>query len=181
MAYQSDHRERALAIACDAYGQVGWTVTSGHFHRCPSDRTLETLEVDAIERAVEVRKVGRKGVGHNNPNDGRGLYYEPMVVRVGYALTAAGDSYDAAGEQSGAGTLAAVEDRAAMDADTLEARVGYQPNWSGLDPHVIDCEPDPEGRGDGWLTVLPDRVIAEILFRLTTKATLPGSRGPSLA
>lgn len=180
MAIQETHRTRAIAILTEAYGQSGWTITAGRFHAAHPAARLEDHDLGSLERAVEVVQRGRDPVGYNNPLDGRGLYYAPLVVRVGYVLTGAGDAYDATGEQSGAATLAAVEDRAASDAHDVETCLGYQPNWPGLDPSVIDCEPDPAGRPPGWLTVLTDRVIAEIPLRMTLKATLPGSYGPAL-
>lgn len=179
MAIQTTHRARALAILCEAYGST-MTIGSGRFTAAPLDRRLEDHDLAALERSVEVVARGRAPIGYNNPLDGRGLYYAPVVVRVGYVLTGAGDVYDATGQQSGDATLAAIEDRAAEDAHDIEAALGWYANWGGLDPQVIDCEPDPEGRAEGWLTILEDRAIAEVPLRMTLKATLPGSYGPAL-
>lgn len=178
MAVQSAHRAQAYAIACEGAGAVGHTVTSGHFHRARI--ALERLEKSAIERAVQVVFAPYKPLGgYNNPLDGRDLSTRELHLRVGYVLEpeGSGTSYDAGGQDSGAADLDAVTDRAEMDAKLLRDAVSWQGNWTGLDPHVIDCAPHPEGDPD--LIELPDRVIRTVRFVMTTRALLPGSYGPS--
>jgi hypothetical protein len=54
--------------------------------------------------------------------------------------------------------------------------MGWQPNWAGLDPVVIDCAPDPAG----WALAFDgDRAILTVPFVLTTRAAFPGTRGPA--
>lgn len=175
---QTDHRERAYRLLEGLEGVEGWAIPPGQYHRADPRTTLEHHDLGSLERAVRIVLRQREPIGgFNNPYDGRGLFTQPLIVRVGYVLTGAGDDSDMQGEQSGAATLEAIEDRAAQDADQIEARVGYQPNWTGLDPHVIDCAPLPAGRPE--LIVLPDRCIQEIPFVLTTRTVLPGSYGPA--
>ena len=176
---QTDHRERAYRLLEGLEGVEGWAIPPGQYHRADPRTTLEHHDLGSLERAVEVRLRGAKPMGGvpHNPLCGRALVETRLLVRVGYVLTGAGDDSDMQGEQSGAATLEAIEDRAAQDADQIEARVGYQPNWTGLDPHVIDCAPLPAGRPE--LIVLPDRCIQEIPFVLTTRTVLPGSYGPA--
>jgi len=101
-----------------------------------------------------------------------------VTVRIAYFLTAEGDeSIDATGEASGAGTLGAIEDRAAQDLQAVRDCVGWQPSWASLDPVVIDCQPSAAQPAP---SILADRYVYEIRFDLLTRAALPGSYGPSL-
>lgn len=173
MSAQAGHRARVGALltgtqVSDATHTLiaGFTVSRSH---------LETLEASAIERACEVRfHAYRPLSGYNNPLDGRDLGERELVVRVGYLLTAEGGDaplYDSLGGDSGASDDNSVEDRAESDAKLIRDVLGWQPNWSGLTPHVIDCAPAPDGDAD--LIWLPDRVIREIRFVLQTRASLP--------
>lgn len=178
MAVQSAHRTRAHAILTEAYGDSGHTLASGAF--VVARKALERLERSAVERAVEVVFAGYKPLGgYNNPLDGRDLSTREVTVRVGYVLDEEGDgaAWDRTGPDSGAADRDSVEDRAEMDAKLIRDALSWNPSWSGLDPEVIDCAPHPEG--DPPLTVLSDRAIREVRFVLLTKATLPGSYGPS--
>lgn len=176
---QTDHRERAYRLLEGLEGVEGWAIPPGQYHRADPRTTLEHHDLGSLERAVEVRLRGAKPMGGvpHNPLCGRALVETRLLVRVGYVLTGAGDDSDMQGEQSGAATLDGVEDRAAQDAHEISARLGYQPQWTGLDPHVIDCAPSVEGIPDP--IVLPDRVIQEVLFVLKTRAVLPGDYGPA--
>jgi hypothetical protein len=170
------HRARLYTILDGSYGaDAAHTLAAGMFHR--AHRPLEEMESSAVERAVQVVIEGAEPLnGHNNPLDGRDLSIYPVTVRVAYALTEAGDGYDAGGEQSGLGTTEAVEDRANMDLKLIRDAVGWQPSWASLDPVVIDCAPAPDAPtgvfGD-------DRAIYEQRFILTTRAALPGAYGPT--
>lgn len=170
MPLTRDHRARGYAILCDAYGDDGWTIPAGHFHRAA--RRLEKLEQGACERAVQIETGPALAVGgYNNPLDGRDLSTYPVAVRVAYVLTERGDDYDAPGAESGAATLEAIEDRANLDLKWIRDRFGRQGHWTGLDPTVIDPAPLPEATRE----VLADRVIYTQPFTFTTKTTLPGS------
>lgn len=175
MSAQSAHRARVDAL-------VKGTLVSDATHKLPAGFTvsrshLEQLEASAIERACEVRfGVYRPLGGYNNPLDGRDLGERTLTIRVGYLLTAEGGDaplYDSLGGDSGPSDDNGVEDRAESDAKLIRDVLGWQPNWTGLSPTVIDCAPAPDGDPD--LIVLPDRVIREVRFVLQTRASLPDS------
>lgn len=177
MAYFADHLARALAILTEEYGESGQTVPLGHFGLPSGD--LDTSEPDAVERRVEVEIPGSAPLGgYQNPLAGRDLRVSDLVVRVGYRHHPEGgadEGVDARG--LGGATTRAVQARASEDAALVLAAVGWQPNWSGLDPAVIDCAPAPAG----WSVTAPSegRVFLTVPFVLTTRATFPGAYGPA--
>jgi hypothetical protein len=173
------HRARAYAILFGEHGaDADHTLAAGRFHRAHAGLPLEAVEANVIERAAQVVIGGATPTeGYRNPLTGRDLSTYPLVVRIAYFLTAEGDeSIDATGEASGAGTLGAIEDRAAMDFQAVRDCIGWQPSWAGLDPVVIDCAPD----GEPSQIVADDRVIYEQTFALMTRATLHTSYAPPL-
>lgn len=175
MSLTAEHRERAYALLLGEHGTAPHVIEANRYHRVL--RPLEKAEQAACERAVQVViDPPTPTAGWNNPLDGRDLSTYPVTVRVSYARTDAGDQYDAGGASSGPGDVEAIEDRAAMDLKQLRDVFGWQPNWSSLDPAVID--PAPSGAAPSK-TVLDDRVIYEQAFAFLTRASLPGSYGPS--
>lgn len=176
MAYFSTHLDRFRAILTAAYGETGYTIALGHF-RLPAG-TLATAEPDAVERAVEVRLGASQTVGGApTPLHGRDLRETAVAVRVGYRYHDEG-SLDASvdARSLGGANLDALDARASEDAAMILGAVGWQPNFAGLDPEVIDCAPDPRG----WaLEASDDRAILTVPFVLTTRATFPGAYGPS--
>lgn len=177
MPLTADHRARAYALLDGSHGaDADHTLTAGRFHR--AHRPLEQIESSACERAVQVViEPPTPTAGFNNPLDGRDLSTYPLVVRIAYVLTDAGDGYDAGGEQSGPGTREAIEDRAHADLKAVRDVLGWQPNWTGLDPFVIDPAPDSAAP---TVTEGDARVIYEQRLLLSTRATLPGGYGPTL-
>lgn len=178
MALTVAHRTKAYEILTGVSGaDADHTFAAGRFHRARVP--LELIEADVCERAVQVMiDPPTPTAGHNNPLDGRDLSTYPVTVRVSYMLTHEGDpAIDANGEGSGAGTVEAIEDRAGMDCKALRDVFGWQPNWPSLDPAVIDPAPSSDAPSK---TVLDDRVIYEQRFNFLTRASLPGSYGPSL-
>jgi len=179
VALTTTHRARAYAILLGTHGaDADHTLAAGRFHRAYVSLPLEAVEANVCERAVQVI-VGNASPteGFRNPLTGRDLSTYPLTVRVAYALTGEGDEgIDATGESSGAGTLGAIEDRAAQDLQAVRDCVGWQPSWSSLDPVVIDCAPD----GAPTQTVAGDRVICEQTFTLMIRATLHTSYAPPL-
>lgn len=176
MSYFAAHRTLALSLLTTGAGATGYTITAGHLRRAAGD--LATCEPDAVERAVEVELARSAALGgYQNPLDGRDLRESRLVVRVGYRLHDEGSldaSVDAA--QLGGADRGSIEDRASEDAALILAAVGWQPNWTGLDPAVIDCAPSD----DGWsLDLADDRATLTVPFTLTTRATFPGSYGPA--
>lgn len=176
MAYFADHRARALAILTTNHGETGYTVPLGLLRLPAGD--IATCEPDAAERAAEVELSQSAPLGgYQNPLDGRDLRVSPLVVRVGYRWHEEGDldaGVDAA--SLGGADRGSIEARASEDAATIAAAMGCQPNWSGLDPVVIDCAPDPAG----WALAFDgDRAILTVPFVLTTRAAFPGTRGPA--
>lgn len=171
-----DHLTRAGELVTGASGTSPWIVPAGLFTLASG--ALESCAQDGAERPVELfLRPGRPLGGYQNPMDGRDLQETPLVVRVSYALTHAGDVWNASGAQSGAGTRGAISTRAAQDAKTMRDALGWQPNWTGLDPHVMDCVPPQDPAA---VTELGDRVIYELVFTLRTRASLPGAYGPTL-
>ena len=178
MAYFGPHAARALELLTVAAGEAGYTIPLGRF-RLPAGE-LETCEPDAAERAVAVSIPSSAPLGgYQNPLDGRDLRESPLVVRVAYRWHEEGDldaGVDAA--SLGGADRRSIEARASEDAALVQAAVGHQPNWSGLDPVVIDCAPDPAG----WeLSDEPvnGRLVLTVPFTLTTRADSPGSYGPA--
>lgn len=175
--YFGPHHARALAILTTEHGESGYTVPLGLL-RLPAGE-LDTCEPDAIERAASASIPSSAPLGgYQNPLDGRDLRESPLVVRVGYRWHEEGDldaGVDAAA--LGGADRESIEARASEDAATVIAAVGWQPNWSGLDPVVIDCAPDPAG----WsLAFEGDRAILTVPFVFTTRASFPGSYGPAV-
>lgn len=177
MAYFADHLARALAILTEEHGESGSTVPLGHFGLPSGD--LETSEPDAVERRVEVEIAGSAPLGgYQNPIAGRDIRVSEMLVRVGYRHHHEGGADAGIDARAlGGATTRAVQARASEDAALILAALGHEPNWSGLDPHVIDCAPDPAG----WSTSAPleGRVFLTVPFVLTTRATFPGAYGPA--
>jgi len=179
VALTAAHRARAYAILLGTHGaDADHTIAAGRFHRADAAGVIERVEANVCERAVQVVIGGASPTeGFRNPLTGRDISTYPLTVRVAYLLTHEGDeSIDATGEASGAGTLGAIEDRAAMDLQAARDCLGWQPSWTGLDPVVIDCAPD----GEPTQTVAEDRVIYEQTFNLMTRATLHTSYAPTL-
>lgn len=176
MAYFADHLARFRAILAEQHGESGHTIPLGHF-RLPA-ATLDEVEPDAAERAVDVRLGASAPLGgYQNPLDGRDLRVTDVTVRVGYTYHAEGSLDDAADARAfGGASRDALEARASEDAALILAAVGWQPNHAGLDPAVIDCAPDPRG----WVLDGPadGRAILAVPFVLTTRATFPGAYGP---
>lgn len=177
MAYFGAHLERFRAILTAEYGESGYTVPLGHF-RLPA-ASLEEIEPDACERAVDVRLGGSAPLGgYQNPITGRDLRVTDVTVRVGYSYHAEGGADDGvAARNLGGATLDALDMRASEDAAVILGAVSWQPNFASLDPHVIDVAPDP--RGWSLADVSDRRAILSVPFIMTTRATFPGSYGPS--
>ena len=177
MAYFGAHLDRFRALLASNYGETGYTIPLGHF-RLPG-ASLDEIEPDACERAVDVRLgISQPLGGAQNPLHGRDIRETAITVRVAYAYHAEGSADDGVDARYlGGATLDALDMRASEDAALILAAVGWQPNFSGLDPHVIDCAPDPRG----WVLadVADRRAILSVPFVLTTRATFPGAYGPS--
>jgi hypothetical protein len=176
VAYFGPALDRVRAILTTGYGETGYTIALGHFRLPPG--SLNAAEPDASERAVEVRLGDSQPVGGSqNPLHGRDLRETAFAVRVGYLHRDEG-SLDAGVDARvlGGASLDALDARASSDAAVILGAVGWQPNFAGLDPEVIDCAPDPRG----WaLTVDDSRGVLTVPFVLTTRATFPGAYGPS--
>ena len=176
MALTVAHRAKAYALLDGTAGaDASHTMTAGRFHRTRDP--IESIEANIVERAAQVVIEPPTPIaGYNNPLDGRDLSTYPLGVRVGYLITSEGDDdIDANGESSGGGSVEAIEDRANADLKAIRDVLGWQPNWPSLDPVVIDCAPE----GTPTRQILADRVIYEQRFALLTRASLPGSYGPS--
>jgi hypothetical protein len=150
------------------------------FTPCPEDSSLEKLDSGALERRFEVHFLPQETLDGQRPNtsNASGLYKFPFRVRIAYVVTGAGASEaERGGEQSGAATPAAVEDRFATDLNRLAYTVGRQAPFAGLDPAVIDCRPMPGATAD-----MPssDRVIVSIPFEIWARVTVPGSYHPTV-
>lgn len=176
MSLTADLRARAYDLLLGAAGASPFVLTAERFHRVPDP--VDQVPVTGAERAVQVViEPPAPTSGWNNPLDGRDLSTYPIAVRVAYVLTGQGDVWDATGTQSGGADEDSIEDRAMMDAKAIRDVLGWQANWTGLDPAVIDCQPSAAQPAP---SILADRYVYEIRFDLLTRAALPGSYGPSL-
>lgn len=166
---QSAIRARIQDIILGDY--VGdFPITPGQFHMAAPDvATLGDHDLGTLERAVQVDIPNeRVPIVPVDRVAGFGLYQYTLTVRVGYVLTGAGDAAEGLGEQSGAGTLAAVQDRANEDRQDLESALGAWRNLGGLTPHVIDLEPI----GGGGIEVAADRCILSVPFVLKVRVPM---------
>lgn len=172
-------RARIVGLLDGSAGVSPWVITAGMFHAV--DVELEAAELPAVERAFSVHLTQRVPMEPVNTLTRYALYSRKLRVRVGYVLTEAGSEgvYEAAGEQSGASTREAVEDRADADAVLIGAVIGSLRNWAGLSGvSIIDVAPaDPDGDSP---EMLGDRAIATHVFTVKSRDALPGSYGPTL-
>jgi len=174
---QSELRTRAVDLILGTAGQVGYTVAAGRFREAaPED------ELHSAERAVTVRMRSRAPVnGYNNPQCGQGLYLTTMEVLVTYVVAKGEASYEAPGEQSGGADDETVEDRAADDAQVLLAVLGYQPNWTGTSPVVIDpYAVVPSEPPAPTLDVTDSRATLTLTLYVLTRADQYTAYGPTI-
>lgn len=176
---QSPHRARAEALLKGTAGTSPWKIPEGYF--TVDRRPLEAVEASAIERRCELVFGPSSPVGgYSNPRDGRDLRTRLVTVRVGYLVTrhaGDGEGFEGIGNDSGPSDPGSVSDRAETDAGAIRDAFGWQPNWTGLDPLVIDCAPHPDGDPDP--IDLEDRLIREVRFVLFTCGTLPETLSPT--
>ena len=174
---QSELRTRAVALILGTAGQVGYTVAAGRFHEVAPDD-----ELHSAERGVEVRMRSRAPFGgYNSPTCGQGLYLTTLEVLVTYVVARGEASYEAPGEQSGGAEEETVEDRAADDAQVLLAVLGYQPNWAGVTPVVIDPNAVvPSEPPAPTLDVEDSRATLTLTLYLLTRADQYAAFGPTI-
>jgi hypothetical protein len=169
----SARRTRAEAIVTGEHGADATHTVPAGFRIARTK--LEQLEASALERSVQIHfGPYRPLAGYNNPLDGRDLSECDLTIRVGYLVTpeiGEGSPYEALGGDSGPSDDLSVEDRQEADAKILRDCIGWQGNWSGLTPHVIDVEPSADG--DAEPIDAGDRVIREIRFVYRTRGSLP--------
>lgn len=173
-------RARIVGLLDGSAGVTPWLIAAGMFHAVEME--LEAVELSAVERAFSVHITQRTALESTNTLSGYGLFTRKLRVRVGYVLTETGADAtgEAAGEQSGASTREAVEDRADADAVLIGAVVGSLRNWAGLSGvEIIDVAPaDPDGDSP---EMLGDRAIATHVFTVKSRDALPGtSYAPTL-
>lgn len=164
----SDIRARLEQVITGNYGNE-FLIPLDHFRLKPVDRTLESADPGTLERSVDLRIAAeRTPLIPVDRTSGVGYYSYPVVVRVAYVLTGAGDPGESDGPQSGEATLPAVEDRADTDRNRLESALGSWLNTGALNPHVIDLRPV----GGGGLELLADRAILTVPFEMILRAPL---------
>lgn len=166
---QSDIRARVQAIILGDY--LGdYPIAPGRFHLASTAvANLNAHDLGTLERAVRVDIPNeRTPLVPVDRTAGFGLYQYTLTIQVGYVLTGAGDGAEALGEQSGPGTLDAIQDRANEDRQALESALGSWRNLGGLSPHVIDLEPI----GGPGIEVGPDRCILSVPFALKVRVPL---------
>ena len=174
MAYAEALLTRMEALLLGTAGTAPWTVAAGHFTLREGPESLELFPVDAVERKVDVDLGLPTPMRPVNHLDGYGLFQHPLVVRVAYTLTGAGDAFDAPGAQSGTATDTAVRNRAVADAHIIHGVLGYLGNWTGLtDPQVIDVFA-PSGTPLGDLALGAERAILTVNMQVWVRAALPG-------
>jgi hypothetical protein len=151
------------------------TLASGRFHLEAAD-SPDAHPADSVERAVKVSVRPGTNLVPVNPYDNLVYRRHRVVIRVSYALThAGGDAAETLTEQSGAGTLDAVHDRAATDAHDIETVLVWHENRGGTDPAIVRVLP-PDG--DLALDVRGDRAVLELAYTVDVQATVPGSYAP---
>lgn len=175
-------RQRIADLLTGATGSGAWAIpTALGFHPVMEGRTVETHDVDTVERVFDVQIRDRQSIGPVNPLNGYGLYKRTVMVRVGYQRTQhGGDLVEHTGEQSGPGTENAIEDRADADRHLIEAVVGYLGNWASIPGvQVIALIPGSETGASGGVTFNDSRGYCAIPFTLTSRDALPGAYGPA--
>jgi hypothetical protein len=171
MAYSSLIRARAEALLTGETGTTR-TLASGRFTRhADAFRDGADAGTNAAERRFKVR-VGQPR-DHIEVNTADGIRFEELTltVQITYALTDAGDDIaEGTGEQDGAGTMEAIEDRATVDANDVFYVLDWHVNWTSLSDSVtvIWCKRDgaavldvPDGATVATLSV-PFNVLAEV-------------------
>lgn len=158
-------------------GTAGTTrVMDGRFQKCAPDCTPETHPADSCERRFQWVIPAPSPLHPINPLSGRKWLVHKTVLRIAYARTnAGGDAAESVQpEQDGPGTLDAIRDRITTDATDLESVLVYHLNRAGTDPVICLLHPEGEPRE----IVLPDRVISELPYSMTTQTSLPSFYAP---
>lgn len=175
-------RARIRGLLDGSAGVSSWVLTVGRFHASDVAGELEDHPVNSIERAFTVHIDSPVAMEPVNTLSGYALYQRRLRVKLGYAMTATGDeaTYENTGEQSGASTREAIEDRADEDANAIRAVIGSLRNWAGITGvSIIDVAPsttEPDA-----LEFNGERAINTITFTIKSRDALPGSSyGPSL-
>jgi hypothetical protein len=174
---QAQLRARALAIVAGDYGcDDAHTFSRERFIVAGPDTTPERSE--ARERTADVAFEPEQVLDHR-PQCNTKLYIVRMSITVAYVVTGAGEDYDAAGGESGAGDVGAVEDRAAQDAHELTAMLAWQPQWTGLvGVDVIDAAPALNLAPTGAVLLTGRTYVRTTYIDFTLRVGSPGSLGP---
>ena len=151
------------------------TMTAGRFHLESADVAQDGGPVNSCERAIHVRVKGRNTLDGVNTIDSSGLYTHEMTVRVSYALTnAGGDAAETVTEQSGAGTVDAINDRATTDQHDIDMVLFWHENAAGTSPAVVNIT----SRAPDDVAFGTDRATLTLQYTLTVEVTQPGSYAP---
>jgi hypothetical protein len=166
----SEIRQRFYSLLCDGAG-TDYVITANTFHRCSQDRTIETLEITGLERAVKIEFTGKKDF--INPQDkwsGYQLTKREMLVKIGYIFTGLGQypTTDASNDMTGEASKETIEERSRDDTLRIEANLGCFTNHGSLNPHVIDCEPI----GQDPIEWFEDRAVVTVKFQLTLRESM---------
>ena len=159
-------RTRIEQILLGAYGVPGYAIPIGRFHLWHAD----VFEGAAERRArVELGPRAQAAPGANLL-DSFSITERPVRVIVEYQHTKLGDLADGVSLQLGAGDLAAVENRAAVDQHLIDSALLWYEHWSGLDPYLIAIYPvSSSWEADGEIATL----VLE--YRALERASVPGS------
>jgi hypothetical protein len=169
VAYTSLIRARAEAILSGEYGDTRTLATRRFTRHADAHREGSDAEAGAAERRFKVRV--REPRDHLEVNTSDGIRFEELTltVEITYALTNAGDDLtEGTGEQDGAGTLEAIEDRSTVDANDVFYTLDWASNWTGLgdDVTVIWCKRDGvatlEAAGQLATLSVPFNVLVEL-------------------
>lgn len=174
MSYLLTHRQRIENLLLGSTGTTR-TIASGQFHLNSPD--VQDLASTAERRVNVVIGPGRNLPG-TTPNelDSLKLVEHPVTVTVEYARTTAGGDQTesvAFGEQQGAGTDDAIDDRIALDQHVIEAVLAWYENWSGLTPPVIKL--DAVLNTPPVVTRKPETVSVAFGYILWVQSTRQGS------
>jgi hypothetical protein len=175
VSYASGIRQGLEALLLGTSGTTK-TMAAGRFHLASPDRALEDHPVASAERAVRVVLRPGRDIRPANGCDNFVLREHRVLVRIAYVVThAGGDAAEAAGEQSGAGTLDAVMDRVTTDQHDVESVLCWLPNATSITtPAVFGCqrtedEPALNEAAGGQLLIL------ELPFTVFVEASTNGT------
>lgn len=153
------------------------TMTTGRFHKCAPDRSLDDAEASAGERAIEVVVSPGVPLLPVNSLDDFAFYRHTVRVRVRYLFArAGGDLSEGLTEMDGSATLEALRDRATTDAADIARVLIHHDNRAPLDAPPVtllviaqDGEPtEPTPAAGSSVAILEVPFLVDVMASLTS-------------